>query len=273
MARQKPGEFPAQPGEYAERGPRGGEVAHPNQVTMDSVETPLPPTQEPGHTWQWVGSAEGTPTEGAESTPSSDVTGDRKTTPETGGEEDRPPSRPTLVDSRQRNSSAWWWWIVVIAIVLVAGVAAWYFLLREDGQTVPVTSPSPSPLAWTGSWERVDGVGGGLVVAGSEGAYEVTLYDSALRSAEAVPATLTEEGRALEFRLPPQFTFSGPSGPFEAKLVGGAEAGKATLRVSGADGTVTLLALHRVPQLMPPGSLSASPAASPSPAPALTPSP
>ena len=55
MPRQKPGEQPAKPGEYVERGPRGGEVQHPRQVTIESGDTPLPPTQEPGHTWERIG--------------------------------------------------------------------------------------------------------------------------------------------------------------------------------------------------------------------------
>lgn len=52
---QKPGERPAKPGEYIERGPSGGEVPNPRQVTIEPGDNPLPPTQEPGHTWQRVG--------------------------------------------------------------------------------------------------------------------------------------------------------------------------------------------------------------------------
>ena len=55
MPRQKPGEQPSKPGEYIERGPRGGEVPHPRQVTIESGDTPLPPTQEPGRTWERTG--------------------------------------------------------------------------------------------------------------------------------------------------------------------------------------------------------------------------
>ena len=53
--RQKPGEKPNKPGEYIERGPRGGKVPKPNQVTIEKGDTPLPPTQEKGRTWEWVG--------------------------------------------------------------------------------------------------------------------------------------------------------------------------------------------------------------------------
>jgi hypothetical protein len=54
---QKPGEVPATPGEYIERGPRGGEVADPRQVTIEPGDHPLPPTQEPGRTWERIGPA------------------------------------------------------------------------------------------------------------------------------------------------------------------------------------------------------------------------
>jgi hypothetical protein len=32
---QKPGEKPSRPGEYIERGPRGGEIPDPRQVTIE----------------------------------------------------------------------------------------------------------------------------------------------------------------------------------------------------------------------------------------------
>ena len=52
---QKPGEDPRLPGEYLERGPRGGNVPKPRQVTIEPGDKPLPPTQESGHTWERVG--------------------------------------------------------------------------------------------------------------------------------------------------------------------------------------------------------------------------
>ncbi len=52
---QKPGQIPQRPGEYLERGPRGGEVPHPRQVTIEPRDRPLPPTQEPRHTWVRIG--------------------------------------------------------------------------------------------------------------------------------------------------------------------------------------------------------------------------
>jgi hypothetical protein len=55
MPLQKPGEQPARPGEYLERGPRGGEVSNPRQVTIEPGDKPLPPTQQPGRTWERVG--------------------------------------------------------------------------------------------------------------------------------------------------------------------------------------------------------------------------
>jgi hypothetical protein len=52
--KQKPGETPNKPGEYVERGPRGGQVPDARQVTIETGDKPLPPTQEPGRTWERV---------------------------------------------------------------------------------------------------------------------------------------------------------------------------------------------------------------------------
>lgn len=52
---QKPGEKPAKPGEYIERGPRGGEVSKPRQVTLEPNDPKLPPTSEEGNTWERIG--------------------------------------------------------------------------------------------------------------------------------------------------------------------------------------------------------------------------
>ncbi len=58
MPTQKPGENPARSGEYIERGPRGGEVPKPRQVTIEPRDKPLPPTQKPGRTWERIGPPE-----------------------------------------------------------------------------------------------------------------------------------------------------------------------------------------------------------------------
>lgn len=52
--RQKPGEKPSRSGEYIERGPRGGQVDKPRQVTIENGDSPLPPTQKPDRTWERV---------------------------------------------------------------------------------------------------------------------------------------------------------------------------------------------------------------------------
>jgi hypothetical protein len=52
---QKPGEKPNRPGEYLERGPQGGKVTKPRQVTIEPRDDTLPPTQEKGRTWERVG--------------------------------------------------------------------------------------------------------------------------------------------------------------------------------------------------------------------------
>lgn len=51
----KPGERPPRPGEYEERGPRGGEVTNPREVTIEPGDNPLPPTQKPGRRWERTG--------------------------------------------------------------------------------------------------------------------------------------------------------------------------------------------------------------------------
>jgi len=55
---QKPGEKPKKPGEYLERGPRGGAVDDPRKVTMEKGDKPLPPTQEKKRTWVRTGPPE-----------------------------------------------------------------------------------------------------------------------------------------------------------------------------------------------------------------------
>ena len=52
--KQKPGEIADRPGEYEERGPRGGQVDNPRVVTIDPGDR-LPPTQEPDRTWERIG--------------------------------------------------------------------------------------------------------------------------------------------------------------------------------------------------------------------------
>ncbi|MDP9470551.1 MAG: YjzC family protein [Chloroflexota bacterium] len=52
---QKPGEHPHQSGEYLERGPRGGTVPSPRQVTIEPRDDRLPPTQEPHRKWERIG--------------------------------------------------------------------------------------------------------------------------------------------------------------------------------------------------------------------------
>jgi hypothetical protein len=49
---QKPGEKPHRPGVYIERGPRGGEVPKPREVTIEPSDSPLPPTQKPNRRWE-----------------------------------------------------------------------------------------------------------------------------------------------------------------------------------------------------------------------------
>lgn len=50
----KPGEDNQKPGEYIERGPRGGAVSKPRQVTIGCGDR-LPPTQEEGRKWERIG--------------------------------------------------------------------------------------------------------------------------------------------------------------------------------------------------------------------------
>jgi len=55
---QKPGQKPDRPGEYIERGKRGGQVNDPRQVTIEPTDDKLPPTQEPNRNWEWIGPPE-----------------------------------------------------------------------------------------------------------------------------------------------------------------------------------------------------------------------
>lgn len=52
---QKPGENPKSPGEYQERGPYGGKLPNPRQVTIEPGDKPLPPTGKPNRTWVKIG--------------------------------------------------------------------------------------------------------------------------------------------------------------------------------------------------------------------------
>lgn len=52
--KKKSGEKPRIAGEYEERGPRGGLISKPRQVTIDSTDR-LPPTREPNRTWVKIG--------------------------------------------------------------------------------------------------------------------------------------------------------------------------------------------------------------------------
>ena len=51
---QSPGEIADKPGEYVERGLRGGEIRESRVVTIDRGER-LPPTQRPGRSWERIG--------------------------------------------------------------------------------------------------------------------------------------------------------------------------------------------------------------------------
>jgi len=51
---QKPGEKPDRPGEYIERGPRGGKVPDARQVTIEPGDNKLPPTQDENRNWERI---------------------------------------------------------------------------------------------------------------------------------------------------------------------------------------------------------------------------
>ena len=52
---QNPGQKPHKPGEYVERGPRGGKVPKARIVTIEPGDSPLPPTQKPKRKWERIG--------------------------------------------------------------------------------------------------------------------------------------------------------------------------------------------------------------------------
>jgi hypothetical protein len=49
---QKPGETPKDTGEYLEVGSKGGVIKNARQVTIDSKDNHLPPTQKKGNKWK-----------------------------------------------------------------------------------------------------------------------------------------------------------------------------------------------------------------------------
>ena len=51
----KSGENPKKSGEYIERGPRGGTIPKPRQVTIEKGDKPMPPTSKEGNTWERIG--------------------------------------------------------------------------------------------------------------------------------------------------------------------------------------------------------------------------
>jgi hypothetical protein len=52
---QRPGEVPQRPAEYQERGPLGGHIPKPREVTIQPGDPKLPPTQKPNRTWVPIG--------------------------------------------------------------------------------------------------------------------------------------------------------------------------------------------------------------------------
>ena len=52
---QKPGEKPNKPGEYIERGPRGGQINNPRKITIEPRDGKLPPTAEKNRKWERSG--------------------------------------------------------------------------------------------------------------------------------------------------------------------------------------------------------------------------
>lgn len=49
--KQKPGQTPNSPGEYEERGPKGGKVPSSRVITIEPGDNKLPPTQKPNRVW------------------------------------------------------------------------------------------------------------------------------------------------------------------------------------------------------------------------------
>jgi hypothetical protein len=207
------------------------------------------------------------PEEGATHVMSGEAADVTRVMPAAGGAEAPPPPRPqpTLMMSRpEKEGSVTRWWIVLAIVVLVgAGAAAlWFFVLRDD------SAPAPPPVAWSGAWGRVDGVGGGLVVEKTGSGYRVTAYDSSLRPSGTAAATTSSDGRQLLFTLPAQSSFGGITGPLRSTLTIGSSRDSATLRMTGASQTSISMPLQRVLALVP-----VSPSASPSPSVTASPSP
>ena len=174
-----------------------------------------------------------------------------------------PPPRPspTLKMShapkKRGGSNAWWIILLVIVVIAAAAAALWYFDLRNKGSQ-PAPSSSQSPVAsWAGAWARTDGAGGGLIIQGSGGAYQVTMYDGSLRPLGVASATTA--GTELKFTLATQGTINGLTGPFTITVSQGSAQDSAEMTVVSASQSSTTIDLARVASLLP-----ATPTASPS---------
>jgi hypothetical protein len=179
-----------------------------------------------------------------------------------------PPPRPspTLMMShapRRRSSKAWWIVLLVIVLAAAAAAAIWFFLLRT-GEAEVTPSSSPSPTAnWSGAWGLTDGSGGGLIIQGSGGKYQVTMYDGALHPLGV--ATAKTSGDELQFSLDSQEAVGGLSGPLMITLTFGQTQDSAQMTIVSAGQNTVTLDLARVSSLLP-----ASPSSSPSPTPSTS---
>ena len=51
---QKPGENPERPGQYIERGERGGKLPDMAPIRIEPGDSPLPPTHRPNRRWERI---------------------------------------------------------------------------------------------------------------------------------------------------------------------------------------------------------------------------
>ncbi len=184
--------------------------------------------------------------------------------PTAGPAESHQRPQPTLVVSRTpRGGGSRAGWIAFVLLILAAAAAGgvWYFVLRDQGRSSPVVSPSTSPatVSWAGAWGRTDGVAGGLAIESSGDKYTVSVYDARLAVTGSATATASSDGRTLAFTLPEDSSFSELPGPLDCELTTGSAADTAVFTVTAANQTRVSMPLQRVLALTP-----SSPAASPS---------
>lgn len=177
------------------------------------------------------------------------------------------PRVATPAGGGDRNTTLWLV-LAIAAVAILAFALVWAFALRDGGER------------FVGSWAPISGEGGGLVIAMTDGDYDVSMYDADLMLTGTYPAA--RDGDALTFRFTDTQT---QLGLVKARLSYVEDRDALILRLTAMGEEGAAFEFARVDALEPaPGpsptpapsvtsSPTASPTASPSGSPSPTPSP